>query len=247
MNSLPELVPDEKFLLEMEAEELGGVLLIVLAKQRQQSGVHQHNYFESLFSNNPSAPRYPDQQRNQIELAVAEAWNWLEVQGLLVTAPGINGANGWRVLSRRAERMSKVEDVQKFAKSRKIRRETLHPRIAQTVWSAFMRGEFDVAVFQAMKSVEVAVREAAGLSAGDVGTNLMRAAFHVETGKLTDFATEKSERQARSDLFAGAIGSYKNPHSHRDVNIDEADEAIEIVHLANHLLRIVDQRKLVGS
>jgi len=103
-----------------------------------------------------------------------------------------------------------------------------------------------VAVFQAMKAVEVHVREAAGLAAGDIGTDLIRRAFHEETGPLTDKSVERSERQATSALFAGAIGSYKNPHSHRDVNLNDPDEAMEIVSLANHLLRIVDSRVAAG-
>ena len=106
-----------------------------------------------------------------------------------------------------------------------------------------MRGEYDTAVFQAMKAVEVRVREAGGFAAGDIGTDLMRKAFHEDNGPLTDKSTGKSERQARSSLFAGAIGSYKNAQSHRDVNLQDPDEAHEIVMLANHLLRIVDQRE----
>ena len=70
----------------------------------------------------------------------------------------------------------------------------------------------------------------------------MRKAFDVKSGVLEDPAAEPGERQARSDLFAGAIGSYKNPHSHRNVTLDDPDEAAEIVMLANHLLRIIDAR-----
>jgi hypothetical protein len=40
-------------------------------------------------------------------------------------------------------------------------------------------------------------------------------------------------------LLAGAIGSYKNPSSHRRVAIS-ADEARDMIVLASHLLKIVE-------
>lgn len=87
-----------------------------------------------------------------------------------------------------------------------------------------MRSEFNVAAFQAMKAVEVAVRDASGLPNDLLGTKLMRKAFDSGKGPLTDPLAEDGEKEARSALFAGAIGSYKNPHSHRDVNLPDPAE-----------------------
>ena len=124
----------------------------------------------------------------------------------------MNGQTGWRLLSRRARKFEDEKDFTNFAVARRLPKESLHPRIAQPVWQAFMRGEFDVAVFQAMKAVEVSVREASGLGDGVIGVKLMRAAF-AEKGPLTDMGAEAGERVGRRELFAGAISSYKNPHS----------------------------------
>jgi uncharacterized protein (TIGR02391 family) len=109
-----------------------------------------------------------------------------------------------------------------------------------TVWLDFVRGNYDDAVLHAMKAVEVFVREKSGLPNSLVGTSLMRKAFDIQNGPFTDATMEQAEKQALSDLFAGAIGSFKNPQSHRYVQLDNPTEAIEIIMLANHLLRIVD-------
>lgn len=70
----------------------------------------------------------------------------------------------------------------------------------------------------------------------------MRKAFHVEKGNLMDENQPPAEKQARSDLFAGAIGAYKNPGSHRDVDFT-AEEGVELITFASYLLRIVDFRR----
>src|SRR5437016_3593677 len=121
----------------------------------------------------------PRQRQPEILLALGEAWSWLEAQGLIVPAESPNGRNGWRVLSRKFENAAEFAN---YAVARRLPKETLHPRISGPVWMSFMRGELDTAAFQAMKAVEVAVREAAGLAASDLGTKLMRKAFDVETG-----------------------------------------------------------------
>ena len=117
----------------------------------------------------------------------------------------------------------------------------LHSMIPQNVWSSFSQRAYGSAVFEAFKQVEIAVREAGGYEATDYGTDLMRKAFHVDNGTLTDENQPPAEKQARSDLFAGAIGAYKNPGSHRDVDFT-AEETVELITLASYLLRIVDSR-----
>ena len=186
--------------------------------------------------------RYPRDQQNEISVALSEAWSWLEAQGLLVPAPNTNGKNGWRVLSRRAKAMKSEAEFANFKLARLLPKEILHPRIADRVWGAFMRGEFASAVFQAMKAVEVSIRDASGLGDDLVGVKLMRAAFNSDNGPLTNTKAEGGEKLARMELFSGAIGSYKNPHSHRDVDLNDSLEALEIIYLANHLLRIADAR-----
>lgn len=68
----------------------------------------------------------------------------------------------------------------------------------------------------------------------------MRKAFNPENGPLTDSSANGGEKTARMELFAGAIGSYKNPSSHRYVNFDDPMEVADIIHLANQLLRTLE-------
>ena len=108
------------------------------------------------------------------------------------------------------------------------------------MWAPFLRGDYEMAVFQAFKEVEVEVRKAAKCADADIGVALMRKAFQ-KGGPLADPTALEAEQQALAHLFAGAIGSYKNPHSHRSVTI-ESTEAAEMIVLASHLLGIMDKR-----
>lgn len=241
--SLAQLIPDADLVLQLPSEELA---FYVLQAAQQASSTGRMNIqvpYNEVTGTGGRTPAYPPAARGKIEVAIAEAWQWLENQLLIVPEPGVNGKNGYRLLGRRAGGLRTAEQFKAFRQALAFPKELLHPLIAERTWIALMRGEFDSAVFFAFRTVEEQVRAAGSFAMTDVGVDLMRKAFNPSNGPLRRDSDPIAEKEALMHLFAGAIGSYKNPHSHRTVTIQEAGEAQEIVVLASHLLRIVDSRR----
>lgn len=240
MQPLSALIPNHGDLLRLEPEQLAGVLLEILVHLDggDRQFLNRHNFFNS----NPDLLRgYPVTHGTEIQQAVFEAWMWLEREGFLV--PKINDPHGlWVEISRRGRRAAGQKGIDSYRHAAMLPQAHLHARIIATVYPLYLRGEYDTAVFQAFKEVEVAVREAAHLNPQDLRCALMRKAFDSKDGPLTDQSQLPAERQALSDLFAGAIGFYKNPSSHRSILMMPTN-AMEAIMLASQLLNIIESRR----
>ena len=253
--NLSNLIPDAEVLIAFEPEELGLRLLPLLANWPQGRSFQLSELLGAVAGdqqNQFSVGNYPPHHRAAIREALCEAWAWLEGAALLV--PDYTYMGGMFKLSRRARLIAQEPNARHALSARRVPKESLHPKIREDVWALYHRGKYDTAVFEAMKAVEVAVREAIAAPTTVLGVNLMREAFRPApkpdalpdakpAGKLTDITADPGEQVARMEFFTGSIGSYKNPHSHRNVALDDPDEAAEIIMLANHLLRIVDARQ----
>lgn len=234
--NISQIIPDPDALLAMHPSQLAGVLLVRMNEPGQRGSWHS-----TTISNPEYVKVYPEGKRSECLLALMEAWSFLTNEGFLVRQPMDSGE--WLVLSRLGKSMKSSDDFTSFLHSRIYPKESIHPKITKDVYPLFMSGDYETCIFKAFKAVEVAVREAAGSDFSElIGVNLMRNAFHPDKGPLTNPQEPISEREALMHLFAGAIGRFKNPTSHRNVAITSPQETVEAIQFASHLLRVVDDR-----
>lgn len=234
---LNQFLPPVEIALELKPEELAVSLLKCLVQMEQRGGPANLNL--NNFLGTTAIDEYAGDKYDEAVKAITEAWIWLEREGMI--APIARQGRDWLYVTRRGKKLAADSDITTYIRSNLIPRESLDPILASKVLHLFIRGDYDPAVFQAFKEVEIRVRNAASLPPSLVGVDLMRKAFNADDGPLTDMTRLKAEREAISHLFAGAIGLFKNPSSHRDVDWDDPGECAELVYLANHLLRIVEE------
>lgn len=241
---LTSLIPDPDDMLALAPEELAGFVIEYFNRlpEHETESISRYN-----FSLHHTLAGYPPDRVKDCQRALMEAWVVLETEGLVARKPGDN--SGWFILTRRGRALKSRTDFTAFQHSRLFPKESAHPALTQKAYPLFVRGDYETAVFQAFKSVEVAVRAAAlGVDHRLYGVDLMRKAFHPDSGPLTNRSEPAAEREALQALFAGAIGRFKNPSSHRHVPLESPTEAVEALLFASHLLRIVDERaRLCGG
>jgi uncharacterized protein (TIGR02391 family) len=177
----------------------------------------------------------------QWEKLLQEAWDWLYTRGLISGGdPTQSTDTWWTFITRRGyAALDEPDGPARLAAELRLAVD-LHPLIAGRVHRQFLLGEYELAAIAALREVEIRVRALSGASDSDIGVRLMTDAFR-EGGRLHDESLDKGESESMMALFRGAIGVFKNPSSHRQVEFSDPTAASEVVLLADLLLRMLDQ------
>lgn len=211
--------------------------LILLRGLAKGTTVNSNNTFrgaEQAFRHNsePDTPKLLER--------LSDAWAWLESQALIGPDP-TQTSGSWQRVTERGRRVAADPNALTALDAEDRLVFNLHPLLEGKVRAMFALGDHETSAFAVMKAVEIRVRSLAGVDGSLLGVKLMREAFKSDAGPLADSDADKGEQVATMELFAGAIGAFKNPASHRTVDYADPTEAAEVVLLADLLMRLLDR------
>jgi hypothetical protein len=149
--SLLAVFPTLQDLANVSPEDLGAVI-VELAPGMMQNGMFN---IDSLTGQlyQQVGPSYARGTQRQASNIPAEALSWLTSQGLLLVDP--EQPTTWYRLTRRASSLQTRADVDAYVKGRIIPGDLVSVEFERKVIPIFRRGDYDVAVFQAFKELEV--------------------------------------------------------------------------------------------
>lgn len=116
---------------------------------------------------------------------------------------------------------------------------SLHSKVDQHCRHNLDAGHVQDAVFDALKTVEAALRDKTGAPSDCVGVALVNYALNPKLPRLT-LSSVPAEQEAAYHLFRGALGFFKNPLSHRFPEASNDVAGAETIVLASLLMRLIE-------
>lgn len=214
--------------VELPADELALLVVRDMVTSRTRN---THSYLNQLATD--------DEWRNcrgAVD-AVSDAIGWLWSAGMLAPVAQDPSAHAVRVTKRGREAAAAASVNELRALTRLDA--SLHPALERKVRPLFLLGEYENAIFTAMKLVEIRVRKIGGYEREMIGAKLMTEAFK-PGGPLVDPEATPGEVTGMMQLFTGAYAVLRNPSAHREVPFDDIALAADAVMTASLLMRLLD-------
>lgn len=214
----------EEQTLSLPIDRLAIFVLKHLKKSEEWSG---HNFINS--GKNAG-------KRMRVLRCWSEGLNWLISNNLVARDEPSTSSNDSIFITRLGCKV--INEGGEIIFSNLILSACLHSKLRK-VQSQFLIGEYELAAFAAMREVEITVRSITNASSSDIGVRLMRNAFG-DNGSLTDGSLDGGEKSGIRELFSGAIATFKNPSSHRQVDYTNPMKSMEVILFANLLMSIIE-------
>lgn len=121
----------------------------------------------------------------------------------------------------------------------------IHPDILSMCWDLYAAGNYDEAILNATKALEVAVRTKANLPQSCVGVDVINTAFSLKK-PLLRYSKIDAEQEGMMSLLRGIIQVFKNPQSHRFVGVQDKSECLSVLLMCSNLMYVVHNTEFVG-
>ncbi|HET8861632.1 MAG TPA: TIGR02391 family protein [Solirubrobacterales bacterium] len=247
---MPWLTAEE--ILRIPSEQLGVFILHRLTELGPNNhGLHNFTveYFAEVTPSTPGVTTVyrsqdPRQAKEDVVAKISDAWIWLEQQRYLGPDPQQRPDSQWRIITPKGKEILAipVDEVLARVRAGKLLGDGLHPRIEAQARAPWNGGEFETAIFNAAREIEIAVGEALPPQPKKLyGVDAINAAFG--NGKpLSDPDQDPGEQEGTRALYAGFVATFKNPGSHRHFEPEDPVQAAEIIRTADLLMRMLEDR-----
>lgn len=147
--------------------------------------------------------------------------------------------NGWIQRTRYDGSVGKNEnDIDYFALL------NIHPKVLKASKKLFLNGHYPMAIFEAFKQVEIAVKEKSGIR-DKFGAALMQEVFSANTPilKINDGVKDSSndEQKGFMMLFTGAQIGIRDPKGHYNIEQKDPKMTMQYIAFASLLCQMVDK------
>ncbi len=181
---------------------INSLAMEILRDYKQSGGWNRDNWMKE-------SAQWGSAGSRDVQRALSEGWAWLISRGLVAWDPSQSSSDAYFVTRLGDEALA--QGVTHMDAAARLGMQ-LHSSIAEVVERQFLLGEYELAVFAAMKAVEVRVRQMAGLPDGLLGTKLMQTAFGPsEPGPLVDNRSRGRRASGDDGTLQGRDGRLQEP------------------------------------
>jgi uncharacterized protein (TIGR02391 family) len=174
-----------------------------------------------------------------VRATLSMIYSYLPLMSLQASSEGLYPkVEPLRALLRDLTKSESPQSAKKDPSPKDLLKEGISPNIAKRCNQLYRLKHYDEAVFNAFKCVEEDIRNRAGAAPEDVGVALVSKAMNPKAPILV-FSGVTAEQEAFHSLFRGAIGAFKNPHSHRFIELADSNDALRLLQFASLLMSLL--------